>query len=169
MHATTRGSVLVEQLAAIRRFARILVRDEDAADELVQDVAVTVLEHARGPLDAASLRSWCCGVARHLSMHRRRTLARLAACLGALDVVERWDPEPSMIARDELSAGMDVLDEASQRLLVARFLEGETSTELGARWHVSPASVRMRLTRARSAMRSATDEAGTTEGEKGES
>jgi RNA polymerase sigma-70 factor (ECF subfamily) len=158
MHTTDRERLFVEQLEALRRFVRLLVRDEDAADELVQDVAVTVFAHADGPLDAASFPLWCRGVARHLSMHRRRAFARLTACLDALESApERVgsDLERAMIARDELSAGLDVLDEAAQLLLIARFIGGETSTELGARLHLSPASIRMRLARARSAMRSA--------------
>jgi RNA polymerase sigma-70 factor (ECF subfamily) len=161
MHSTDRGPLFVEQLEALRRFARLLVRDEDAVDELVQDVAVTVFEHAQGPIDAAAFPLWCRGVARHLSMHRRRAFARLAACLDALEAVPDRvgeDLERAMIARDELSAGLDVLDEAAQLLLIARFIHGETSTELGARLHLSPASIRMRLARARNAMRSATEE-----------
>jgi DNA-directed RNA polymerase specialized sigma24 family protein len=139
------------------------VRDPEAVDELVQDVAVTVFAHSEVPLDPTSFPLWCRGVARHHSKHRRRAFARLAACLEALEAAgERasGNPEPAMIARDELSVGLDVLDEAAQLLLVALFVDGETSTELAARWHLTPASIRMRLTRARSAMRSASDEGG---------
>jgi RNA polymerase sigma factor (sigma-70 family) len=163
MHATDRKPLFVEQLKALRRFARLLVHDEDAVDELVQDVAVTVFEHSQGPLDAESFPLWCRGVARHLSMHRRRAFARLAACLDALEAApERvsGDLERAMIARDQLSAGLHVLDDAALRLLVARFIDGETSTELAARLNLTPASIRMRLTRVRSAMRSAADDDG---------
>jgi RNA polymerase sigma factor (sigma-70 family) len=158
-----REHLFLNQLDTLRGFIRLLVRDDDTANELLQDVAVVVLEHPDGPRDLASFPLWCRGIARHLTLHRRRTLARLASCVEALETFERNatidDLERSLIARQELVAGLQALDESSQRLLFEHIIDGASSVELAARWNVSPAAIRMRLARLRSDLRSAAEAA----------
>jgi RNA polymerase sigma-70 factor, ECF subfamily len=153
--------LFVNQLEALRRFVRLLVRDDDTANELLQDLAVIVLEHPSGPRDLASFPLWCRGIARHLTLHRRRAFARLATCIETLEMFETHpavdDLERSMIARQELVAGLQALDESSQQLLFEYFFDGASSTELAARRNVSPAAIRMRLTRLRTEVRSAAE------------
>jgi RNA polymerase sigma-70 factor (ECF subfamily) len=158
MRREDRDRQFLRQVEALRRFTRVLARDDDIANELLQDVAVVVLEHQQGPCDPASFPLWCRGIARHLTMHRRRECARLAACLEAL---ERAEPhavsnnlERSLIAREQIAAGLDALDELSQELLLDHLLRGVSSIELAAQLNVSPAALRMRLARLRSVLRS---------------
>lgn len=161
MEAADRERLFVRQIAALRNFARRIVRDEDSVDDLIQDVALTLLEHPRGPVDAESFPFWCRAVARHLSMHRRRSFARGCALHEAFGVLASGaaaeDVERAVIVRELLAAGMQGLDETSQRLLVQRYVDGETSSEIAARRGVSAASIRMRLARLRSAVLSAAD------------
>jgi RNA polymerase sigma factor (sigma-70 family) len=157
-----RDRLFLRQMAKLRRFTRVLVRDDELADELLQDVAVIVLEHRRGPGDVASFPLWCRGIARHLTLHRRREFARLATCLAALELAERHafsnNLERSLMAREQIAAGLDALDEISQQLLFDHLVSGISSIELAARWNVSPAAIRMRLARLRSALRSVAQE-----------
>jgi RNA polymerase sigma factor (sigma-70 family) len=155
MDSDDRVRLFVKLVPELRRFARRLVPDDPAAlDDLVQDVAIKVLEHPHGPGDEASFSLWCRGVARHLCMHRRRSFARHATfreawwATSGYEGTERF--ERALLARDQLAAGMSRLDRASVRLLFERYFDGATSSEIAARWQVSAASVRMRLARLRS-------------------
>jgi DNA-directed RNA polymerase specialized sigma24 family protein len=158
MRREDRDRLFLKQIDKLRRFTRILARDDDIANELLQDVALVVLENQDAPGDPASFPTWCRGIARHLTMHRRRECARLAACLEALAFAESHavsnNLERSLIAREQIVAGLDVLDELSLELLFDHLLSGASSIELAAHRNVSPAALRMRLARLRSALRS---------------
>jgi DNA-directed RNA polymerase specialized sigma24 family protein len=162
MRREERYRLLVTQIDQLRRFTRILSRDDDIANELLQDVAVVVLEHQHGPCNAASFPLWCRGIARHLSMHRRRERARLASCLEAFELAKPHaianHPERALIAREQIAAGLDVLDETSQELLFDHLVSGVSSNALAAQRNASPAAIRMRLARLRGVLRSAAGE-----------
>ncbi len=167
MKTAERQSLFVTHHPALRRFVRRLAPREDEADDLLQDVAVVLLDHHSGPLDECSFLSWCQGVARYLVAHRRRSFARWSihvASLAALGEEAMADatfdnPEHVAVARQQMAAHLDVLDETARLLFVARFVAGETPSEIAERWRVSPASMRMRLMRLRSALRAVSDEA----------
>jgi RNA polymerase sigma factor (sigma-70 family) len=156
--------LFVRELAELRRFARRLVRDEDSLDDLVQDVALKLLEHPHVPDDAGTLSLWCRGAARHMCMHRRRSFARFMMFLHAFETTAGngilEDFERAAIARDQLAAATSGLDDSSLRLLVERYVDGATSSEIAARRQVSATSIRMRLARLRCAVRSAIDAEG---------
>lgn len=171
MLATDRRLLFLGQYRVLRRFVRRLVSTEDEVDELLQDLALTVLEHPRGPTDAQSFPFWCRGVARHLAQHRRRAFARLIArteSLGAIDqVAPTEDPERAAIAHQLLSARLGVLDDESRALLLEHLINQVTPSELASRWNVSPASMRMRLMRLRRALRNVVEVGGPSSSERG--
>lgn len=160
MRREERYRLFVTQIDQLRRFTRFLARDDDVANELLQDVAVVVLEHQRGPCDAASFPLWCRGIARHLSMHRRRDRGRLASCLEKFELAEPQaianHLERALIAREQIAAGLAVLDETSQQLLFDHLVGGGSSSALAGQRNASPAAIRMRLARLRGVLRSAT-------------
>jgi RNA polymerase sigma factor (sigma-70 family) len=128
----------------------------DDAEEMVQNVAVVVFSHRSGPPDAEAFAGWCCGVARHLAAHRRRSHARgygrhedPAGLEGGEDLAASTadNPERAAIVRQELAARLEGLDTAAMTLLLDRFLLEETSSEIAKRKNVSCASVRMRVAR----------------------
>jgi RNA polymerase sigma factor (sigma-70 family) len=154
-----RERLLVLQIDTLRRLACRLVPDKASAEDLVQDVALTLLEHPNGPVGEASFSLWCESVARHLRMHRRRAYARLVNCLQTFAMVidePTLDFERAVLMRDQLAAGVSTLDHESVNLLVERYLDGATSREIAARRQVSAASIRMRLSRLCRIVRSAT-------------
>jgi RNA polymerase sigma factor (sigma-70 family) len=156
-----REHLFLSHLETLRRFVRMLTRDEDTANELLQDVAVIVLGHPDGPRDLASFPLWCRGIARHLTLHRRRAFVRLASCVETLEMLETHtridDLERSLIVRQELVVGLQALDASSQQLLFEYVIDGASSIELASRRNVSPAAIRMRLARLRSDLRSAAE------------
>jgi RNA polymerase sigma factor (sigma-70 family) len=149
-----RAVLFVTHRDALLRFARRLSATDDDAEEMVQDVAVVVFSHRSGPPDPPNFAGWCCGVARHLAAHRRRSRARgyerHVDAAGLEDdpaVSTADDPEHAAIVRQELAARLDGLDTAAMTLLLDRFLLEETSSEIARRKNVSCASVRMRVAR----------------------
>jgi len=162
-----RQSLFVIHHPALRRFVRRHAPSKDEVEDLLQDVAVVLLDHHSGPLDACSFLSWCQGVARYLVAHRRRSFARWSVHVASLAVLGEAamadatfdNPEHVAAARQQMAARLDMLDETTRMLFVARFVAGETPSEIAERWRVSPASMRMRLMRLRSALRAVTDEA----------
>src|SRR5512140_2045909 len=62
-------------IPALRRYARALARDMDAADELVQDTLVRALRSERLFL-GGDIRSWLYTILTNLNKNRRRSLAR---------------------------------------------------------------------------------------------
>ena len=162
---TDRGTLLERNGLALRRFVRRLVRSEDEAEELFQDVAVVVIAHSRGPTDEGSFPLWCQGVARHLAAHRRRSVARLRARLAPWEELDtsviasdEADPERRAITRQQVAARLVALDETSLDLVFSRFVAEQTPTEMAERLNITPASMRMRLMRLRSMMRAALDD-----------
>jgi RNA polymerase sigma factor (sigma-70 family) len=160
-----RGTLLERNGLALRRFVRRLVRNEDEAEELFQDVAVVVIAHSRGPTDESSFPVWCQGVARHLAAHRRRSVARLRARLAPWDELDicvvasdEADPERQAITRQQVAVRLLALDEGSLDLVFSRFVAEQTPTEMAEKLNITPASMRMRLMRLRSAMRAALDD-----------
>ncbi|HTB72690.1 MAG TPA: sigma-70 family RNA polymerase sigma factor [Polyangiaceae bacterium] len=157
MDPADRRALFVANEAAIRRAARRFSSTTDDANDIVQDTAVVVLAHDHGPPDAERFVGWCCVVARHLALHRRRSEARAEALKeylqrGTLSFVDD-DPERVVSAQRRLEIGLDRLDEESLSLLWNRFVLEETSVEAASRLHRSPVSIRMRLSRLISGVR----------------
>jgi RNA polymerase sigma factor (sigma-70 family) len=151
MDAADRRTLFAENQKAIRRAARRFSSTIDEANDIVQDTAVVVFAHDHGPPDAESFVGWCCTVARHLALHRRRSEARAAVvkdCLQycSLPFVD-CDPERILTAQSRLGMGLVRLDEDALSLLWNRFVLEETSVEVASRLNISPVSVRMRLSR----------------------
>jgi RNA polymerase sigma factor (sigma-70 family) len=130
------------------------VWSQEDADDLAQDLALVILAHHTGPPDAEGFVGWCCGVARNLAAHRRRSeMRRLRAAEnpvaagGADSGAERDNPESSAMLRESLALKLDGLNPVALCLLRDRFVMEETSEEIAARLNVSSASVRMRIAR----------------------
>jgi RNA polymerase sigma factor (sigma-70 family) len=157
MDPADRRALFVANEPAIRRAARRFSATTDDANDIVQDIAVVVLAHDHGPPDAERFVGWCCIVARHLALHRRRSEARTEALKeylqhGAPSFVDD-DLEGVLAGQRRLEIGLDRLDEESLSLLWNRFVLEETSVEAASRLHRSPVSIRMRLSRLVSGVR----------------
>ena len=151
MDGAHRRALFAANQRLIRRAARRFAATADDADDIVQDTAVVVFAHDHGPPDAERFVGWCCTVARHVALHRRRSEAR------AVDFKE-WmqhdspgisyrDPERTLTAIRRLELGLDRLDEDALALLWNRFVLEETAVEVASRLNISAMAVRMRLSR----------------------
>ncbi|MCC6408348.1 MAG: sigma-70 family RNA polymerase sigma factor [Planctomycetes bacterium] len=148
---------LVARAAWIRKLARALVRDPDAADELVQEAWVAALE--RPPEPGMPIRRWLAAVMRNFARDRWRESERRAATERAAARPERSGDA----ALDQLDAhallveAVRALDEPYRTTVVLRFLEELSPAEVAARTGVPLRTVHTRTTRALAKLRERLD------------
>lgn len=149
------ASATLEQLVAdsswLRRVALAIVKDEAAADDLVQDTYT--IAATQTPTDGQPLRPWLARVlwnrVRTASRSERRRREREHAFGELATSPARPDEIVDRIELQRTLAGL-VLDlAAAQRdVVLLHYFEGLTSKEIGVRLGISPGTVRWRLKQA---------------------
>jgi RNA polymerase sigma-70 factor, ECF subfamily len=138
-------------IPALRRFARALVRDAEAADDLVQDTLVRALR-AEHLFHGGDLRTWLFTILLNLDRNRRRGLARRP--LHA--VIEETDPpgEPGSDGSSrDITRGLALLPAEQREVLLLVTLEGMSYREAAETQGVPIGTIMSRLSRARSTLR----------------
>jgi RNA polymerase sigma-70 factor (ECF subfamily) len=134
-------------IPALRRYARALTREPEAADDLVQDTLVRALrsEHL---FHGGDVRSWLYTILTNLNRNRLRSLARRPALtpLEDNDAPELAGPEAG--GRD-IERALATLAEDQRAALLLVVLEGLTYREVAEIQGVPIGTVMSRLARAR--------------------
>ena len=153
------GALLEPQIPALRRYAYALVRNHDAADDLVQDTIERALSRWYLRRADGDLRAWLFTILRniHVSAHRRRQKRGTEL---ALDDV----PTPSVAARQEtvmevhdVLAALDHLPEEQKSLLLLIGVEDCFYDDAARILGMPIGTVMSRLSRARQRLRSILD------------
>ena len=134
-------------IPALRRYARALTRDVDAADDLVQDTLVRALR-SQHLFHGGEIRNWLYTILTNLNRNRLRSLARRPplTVIDDNDAPDMAGPEAG--SRDiERALASLVEDQRSALLLVV--LEGLTYREVADVQGVPIGTVMSRLARAR--------------------
>ena len=149
MTAVRRG--LEPLIPALRRFARALARNSEAADDLVQDTLVRALrgEHL---FHGGDLRTWLFTILLNLDRNRRRSLSRKPFLAVIEDVDPAGDPGTDGRARD-IERGLSLLPPEQREVLLLVTLEGLSYREAAESQGVPIGTVMSRLSRARTALR----------------
>ncbi len=158
-------SATLEQLVAdsgwLRRLAVALVKDEAAADDLVQDTYSIAATEA--PTDGRPIRPWLARVLWNRvrmtsrSARRRRTREQAFGELAAAPA--RPDEIVGRIELQRRLAGLVLeLPTAQRDVLLLHYFEGLTSSQIGQRLGISPGTVRWRLKQAVDELRVRLDE-----------
>lgn len=172
-----RNAILATQLAAhidyLRRFARSRTRDDDLAEEAVQETLLAALESGDGFGGRAKLRTWLTGILLHKIHDGFRRYAREATLRESRDVD---DLDPLQAHMDEHAANASVtpdhalhckqLREAIDRAVATlparqkeafllKEISGLDTAQLGRTMGVSTGNVWVLVHRARAAMRAA--------------
>jgi RNA polymerase sigma factor (sigma-70 family) len=151
--------LLVDCMPALRAHVRRLVGDQEAANEVLQEVSLQILL-CDGPCDDAErFLAWSRGVARYVAAHHVRARKRSGRQLSFDDELEETpqpatDLEGHIDARNALARAVVGLEPDSVELLVRRYVLGETGEALAGERAQSAAAVRMRLMRLRATLRS---------------
>ena len=134
-------------IPALRRYARALTRDAEAADDLVQDTLVRALrsEHL---FHGGDIRSWLYTILTNLNRNRLRSLARRPSVtpIEDDDAVDSSGPEAG--GRDIERALASLVDDQRVALLLV-VMEGLSYREVAEVQGVPIGTVMSRLARAR--------------------
>ncbi len=154
--ASTDGEGPVTRVRLIR-IAAVLLKDSEAAEDIVQDVYLKVLRRF-GSLELVSSSYLTCAV-RHAALNRIRSLqveSRAKLQFGLPSGSDTQHPNEQVQAAQELTAILEAIDELPPRSkLVARmhWLEGASCRTIASRLGITPKAVEKRITFARRAVR----------------
>ncbi len=151
MNHTTTAEQLLRHLGWLQALARQLVRDDDLADDLVQETLLTAIE--RPPRVRQATGAWLRRVLRNLAYraHRRRLRRERRERLAAVPEKVASTPD-GVLERVELEQRLvDIvlgLGEPYRSSLLLHFFEGLSTQEIAARLDVDVTTVRWRVRRA---------------------
>lgn len=139
-------------IPALRRFARALARDQETADDLVQDTMVRALR-AEHLFHGGDLRTWLFTILLNLDRNRRRGLARRPVLAVIEDVDPAAPPASDGTGRD-IARGLAMMPPEQREVLLLVTLEGMSYREAADVQGVPIGTVMSRLSRARTMLRS---------------
>ncbi len=147
---------LLDERGRVVAFARFLLRDQDQADDVAQDVFVAALAHLSGA--PGRPRAWLSTVTRNAVRRlwrdatrrerRERRAARAEDQPSVLDAVERRE------VQERVRRAVDRLPDALRRAVLLRYSEGLSVGEVAARLEIPHETARSRLRLARARLRS---------------
>lgn len=148
---TSREDVLAlfeEHGAAVYRFALVLLRHPEDAEDVVQEAFLKLLDHARAGRDATNLRGWLFTVAANACRDRMRRRTRWIPWASGHEPAVA---PPSLPDEDgRLQAARRALSQLSRRdrMLVVLRAQGLSYRDIAAAARVRPVSVGRLLARA---------------------
>jgi RNA polymerase sigma-70 factor, ECF subfamily len=152
-------ATLLADLRWLRQFARVLARDGDEADDLVQEALVAAWR--RGPDSEESLRPWLATVVRNLFRMRLRADARRERREQTVEgPTSAPDPDRELerlAVLKILLSEIEALPAEDRRILVRRFFAGEQAVDIGRELGVPAATIRSRLNRSLKRLRERLD------------
>ena len=151
------------------RFAVLRLRDQDAAEDLVQNSLISAVRSLRSWRGEATLFTWLCTICRReISAWEKRTSRRALVSLAEDDPGVRAALESIGAAAEAPDAGLkradtgrivqlvlDHLPPRYSRALEWKYLEELSVDDIAARLHCTPKAAESLLTRARDAFRDA--------------
>ncbi len=154
------ADLLMEHSGFLRGLARSLVRDEQQAEDVVQETYLAVLR--KPPPPHVRLKAWLAGIARNLALRTVRRETRLkqreqrasereSALPSSDDVVERLE------IQQRLAAAVMSLDEPGRSAIVFRYFDGLTPTQIATLLKQPVRTIETRLRRARRRLRASLD------------
>jgi len=147
---------IVLHVPELRRYARQLTRDNNAAEDLLQETLARALNKLHLYDPSGSFKGWLCTIMKNLFLDDRRRRQKWPAC----SFVEQEHGagrfrKPEQIDRlvlKELRAAILTLPEAQRAVLVGVVAHGWSYEQASERLGVAIGTVRSRLFRARSAL-----------------
>jgi RNA polymerase sigma-70 factor (ECF subfamily) len=151
---------LEPHIPALRRYAWAMVRERQAADDLVQDCLERALGRWHMRRDDANARAWLFAILRNLFLNTLRQRKRRGGHVGveALEELPAADGggERALIAKDALAV-LDTLPEEQRALLLLIGVEELSYQEAAEVFGVPIGTIMSRLSRARAQLRRAID------------
>ena len=154
-------SVLVSELPHLRRYARSLTRDGDAADDLLQETTTRALGRLHLFQAGTNMRAWLFTIMHNLFRQAGRQATRRGPMAEFDEAMENRlaavdDPTQRLALRD-LDRAVAELPEEQRQVLLLIGLEDLSYQETASILNVPVGTVMSRLSRARERLRRAVD------------
>jgi RNA polymerase sigma-70 factor (ECF subfamily) len=148
----------------VYRVARSIVRDEEEAEDVMQDAYVRAFEHIRQFEGRARFSTWLTKIAVHEALHRLRRRSRLVLVdltseeNQSVEILHspKRDPEDQASGQElssVLSGVIEGLPDLYRVVFVLREIEGLSTAEVAESLAISEENVKVRLHRARALLR----------------
>lgn len=150
------------EIPRLRRFARFLGRDPDAADDLVQECLTRAVANIDSWRAGSNLRAWLFTIMRncHISEARRQSRSPTVDGIDVADdpALARPGGQEAHVAMQELRRAYMTLSAEHREVLLLVAVEGLPYEEAADTLEVPVGTIRSRLSRARQALRRAMDD-----------
>lgn len=144
-------------IPAMRRYALVLTRSTDRAEDLVQDSLARALAGAGTWQPDTSLRTWLLAIVHHtfVSGWRRDQAERRALRDAALDAAGNNEParQAELVEAREVLEALLALPDGMREVLLLASVEGLSYREIADMHQVPLGTIMSRLARARAALR----------------
>lgn len=141
----------------LHRLARLILRDEDAASDAVQEALTSAWLHIRAVRDPDRFDAWLNRLTVHASYReaRRRRGRGVEIGVTQLDLPDGWDAVGAVDARDQLERGFRRLKPEQRAVLIVHHYLELSDAEAAAVLGVPVGTMKSRLNRATIALRAA--------------
>lgn len=147
---------LTEQIPYLRRYATVLCRDRDRADDLVQECLLRAIDNIHQFQPGTNLRAWLFTILRNAHLnHCRRNQRYHVQSLD--DSEDGWDSsvqssQTEVLALKELERCLMMIPAPQREALLLVVVEGMTYEEAAVVMTVPVGTIRSRISRARRAL-----------------
>jgi RNA polymerase sigma factor (sigma-70 family) len=151
------------EIPKLRRYARALVRDASAADDLVQDALTRALSKVHLWQEGTDLRAWLFTILHNQYVNHVRRGVREGLSVGLSETEMRLTAGPTQQSRlqlRDLDRALARLPEEQRQVILLAGLEGLSYEEMADIVGVPVGTIRSRLSRGRDALRTMMDEEG---------
>lgn len=150
-------AAIAAEVPRLRRFARVLMRGADGADDLVQETLVRAIAARAQFAEGSNLRAWLFAILRNVNLSQRRRAGRspLAPAPSTMPEAPVSGGQEEQHRLRDLGRAFDALPRAQQQVLWLTVVEGLDYEQVAAVLGTPVGTVRSRLSRARETLRRA--------------
>lgn len=157
---------LSKHLGVLRRYALVLTRDSERAEDLVQEAVLRALEGADTYRESGDLRKWLLAIVHnaHVSRCRRQKTEREAeGAMAAQSAGVHAPPQTDSVDLGQTMKALMTLPDEQREVLVLVAIEGLSYRDAAECLDIPLGTLMSRLARARTALRAATGRSAATE------
>ncbi|MES0101801.1 sigma-70 family RNA polymerase sigma factor [Mesorhizobium sp. M0019] len=153
---------IVEEIPRLRRYARALLRDRDAADDLVQDSLERALSRMESWAIGDSPHRWLLTIMHHLfvdqSRRAKRHVQAVTAMPKAIDAIATPPPQVDKLASREVLLALQQLRPEWRSALALVAVEGLSYADAANALGIGAGTLASRIARGREELRSILDD-----------
>jgi RNA polymerase sigma-70 factor (ECF subfamily) len=157
-----RRQAIIEEIPRLRRYARALLRDSDAADDLVQDALERALSRMENWTSGDSPRRWLFTIMHHLFVDQLRRAKRhvqaVAMMPETIDAVAAPPQQPDKLASQEVLSALQQIGPERRAALTLVAVEGFSYADAANVLGIPAGTLMSRIARGREELRSILDD-----------